>query len=414
MARYPGENSSRTTWKLQMIGKNCKSVGILIILSFLCMDHFLNVPDERRLSAEEENEDENEVAKPWICTWSPAGSNEECDQMLSKRLPSPTIYKMKKMDQQEVERRRFLLFGDSTMGRLFVMSPLRLLLRPHSGRGECPMEDIVCSEKSEIADHRCSMHETFGLNKTLSWIKPEPTRHEGPISYGRDNPYCKDCGSCVSLFPDCFHQPPPPPDNALLPKSDQPQCINNRQIYGGYFTMNYARDVELQTPDFPTTQENYVAYLNRKWNTPSLIESWGKPICIMSAGIHDMIIRYHQIRSGKVHGFVVRAQYQENLKWLLTLFQPVCDHIIWLGNTANGHEKNNIMYPLPAVKIQTMESMKQMDTDVKEVIQANPQFHNLVSFIDVHEASLLHPHDDFIHLTPEWYGHFGNWFLSWM
>lgn len=391
------QRQTRKSWKPQKLNSNLFGIPILIILLFVSCTYKTSF--NRRLLSENTS---------WTCKWDPDNIN-ECDQMLSDRLPPPTKYKLK--DDQEVERRRFLLFGDSTMGRLFVFSPLRMILQAEVGQGECPIKDITCSEIAEISDHRCSMHVTFGLDRTQEWIRPDHTRHEGPAAYGLINPYCKDCGGCVTLFPDCLHNPVADDHSGSQVESEGINCTKKMQVYGGYFSMNFARDVELQTPEFLTTQENYVAYINRKWNTPELIRDWGKPICIMSAGIHDMIIRFNKMKRGDDD---IEHKYKENIRWLLATFQPECKHIIWLGNTANGHEKNNTMFPILEYKIQTMENMKKIDTDVKDVIMENPEFSSMVSFIDVHHASLFRPHDDFIHMGPKWYGQLGVWLSSFM
>jgi len=102
-----------------------------------------------------------------------------------------------------------------------------------------------------------------------------------------------------------------------------------------------------------------------------------------------------------------------NVGWMLQQYIPVCKHIIWLGNTANANEKNSTLYPgygYDGYK-QTMANMKQMDINVKNVIQDLPkELLMMMSFIDVHEASLFSPHEDFVHMQPEpWVHDLGNW-----
>jgi len=38
--------------------------------------------------------------------------------------------------------------------------------------------------------------------------------------------------------------------------------------------MEFARDTEIQTPEFRTTQENIAAYVCRTWNTPEMFQDW--------------------------------------------------------------------------------------------------------------------------------------------
>ena len=42
--------------------------------------------------------------------------------------------------------------------------------------------------------------------------------------------------------------------------------------------------------------------------------------------------------------FYAKFMDMDNLRWLLQTYQPVCQHIIWIGNTANGNEGNTMMY----------------------------------------------------------------------
>ena len=160
--------------------------------------------------------------------------------------------------------------------------------------------------------------------------------------------------------------------------------------------MEFARDTEIQTPEFRTTQENVAAYVMRNWNTPDLLQHWKKPVCVLSAGNHDAL-------TGK-KGYVPSTEdFVRNVKFMLTTMKPVCEHIIWLGNTTN---KEPTRFP------QTMERMISFDKGVKELIGSEPELLSMMSFIDVIDASLTHPHDDFIHMDKFWYNKFGFWFVN--
>jgi len=159
--------------------------------------------------------------------------------------------------------------------------------------------------------------------------------------------------------------------------------------------MEYARDIEIQTPTFLTTQENLAAYINRVWNKPDLIQEYGKPVCIISAGLHDAGIK--DISTGT---------YVQNVKFMLDLFIPVCEHIIWLGNTAPAATNASS----PKYK-QTIALTKSWNEAVIELIGNETTFSDRMSFVDVHEASLKWPHVDHIHLSRDWYNQLGNEFF---
>ena len=159
-------------------------------------------------------------------------------------------------------------------------------------------------------------------------------------------------------------------------------------------TMEFARDTEIQTPEFRTTQENIAAYIGRTWNTPEMLQDWGKPICIIGAGNHDLLL-----------DGITTPDFVQNVKFMLTTMMPVCEHMIWLGNTTNGRKSE---YP------QTMKQMKSWDRAVKEMLESEPKLHGMMSFLDVIDASLTFPHADYIHMDDSWYMQLGQWFVSLM
>ena len=117
--------------------------------------------------------------------------------------------------------------------------------------------------------------------------------------------------------------------------------------------MEFAKDVDLQTPEFQTTQENIAAYIDRVWNTAELLKDWGKSVCVLSAGNHDMVIAN-----------ITTVEYIQNVKFMLTNMMDSCVHMIWLGNTADIKD-----YP---EHIQTKEKMKLWDVSMKKMIEVEP------------------------------------------
>jgi len=270
------------------------------------------------------------------------------------------------------------MFDRSALVTHLIQEPANLLLEKCLGQVTC---------EAHAAD-RCQLNDNFGLPYAETWVPPDPLKFEGPKKYGAENPGCSDCAGCATNFLECSYDP-------LNRNGDEGSyCKNNKRVYGGFMTMEFARDLEIQTPQFQTTQENLAAYVSHKWNTPELLELWGKPICVLGAGNHDILLDN-----------ITTEDFVRNVRFMLTTMQPACGHLVWLGNTTNGRESE---YP------QTMRQMKSWDAAVKEMIESEPLLLGMSSFIDVIDASLTFPHADFIHMDDRWYSELGKWFIDFM
>ena len=338
-------------------------------LTFVHLEDFQQALDS--LWGSKETNSSNNIA----CKWSP-DQNDECITHIGKPI-EPSV------------QRRWLFFGDSTVFRLFNSSSLSEVL-VHS-----PLEKIhdqQCYRDSQLEcrrkkGSRCKLNDLYGFPYRDNWVPPNKSglNFIGPHKYGASNPYCTDCSGCFSDFLQC----------ALKGNvSSYDSCNGNRNglIYGGYIHMEYARDIEIQTPEFLTTQENLAAYISEVWNTLDLIQEWRRPVCVVSAGLHDMTIKNISTRS-----------YVQNVNFMLNKFTPVCDHVIWLGNTAPPASSSNENQKYK----QTYALTKLWNRAVMDMI-ANSKFSHKMSFIDVHEASWTYPHADHIHMTRDWYEKLGN------
>ncbi len=188
--------------------------------------------------------------------------------------------------------------GDSTMKRLFHFSPIRTQLivepfnslankKPHECWQEEENKGLICQQRMA---QRCKLNDNFDLPYAKEWIQPEPTFYEGPLKYGSlpGNQYCSDCSGCQSNFLDCQIK-----DLGLgQERSGLHRCDRKRLSYGGYISIEFARDVEIQTPKYSTTQENIAHYLHTSWNKPGspLVKQWGLPICVINTSAHDTMI----------------------------------------------------------------------------------------------------------------------------
>jgi hypothetical protein len=236
---------------------------------------------------------------------------------------------------------------------------------------------------------RCNLNRVFGVpyRSGRQWSPPNYTLGEGPVTYGRNNPYCSDCTGCDSELIVCTNLTTDPacPDSAL-----------KTLYYGGFISMEFARDVKMQSPNFGTSQENIALLVlnSTKWNQDLILSSFGPTACIIGAGFHDMGVPN-----------ITLSIYIYNVKWYLRLLHPTCGHFIWVANTA------------PAASTQHLHSQGsnrtlEWNTAVRYMLESTPDFMHKSSFMDVFNASISFPHADNIHMHPTWYRALGSTFAS--
>lgn len=113
----------------------------------------------------------------------------------------------------------------------------------------------------------------------------------GPLVYGRDHPQCRDCSACICQLWECHH---------------------NTQLE--VIAVEFARDFEILSDLFNTTQENVVEYVRRSEHQPDYI--------VFNTGLHDLL--------GSVE------LYTEALAWYTDLMRTHLPRtqLIWLTTTA--------------------------------------------------------------------------------
>ena len=154
-------------------------------------------------------------------------------------------------------------------------------------------------------------------------------------------------------------------------------------VHGGYVNVEFARDVEMQSSEFGTTQENIAAFLDRTYNQPELVQDFGRPICVVNAGHHDATIPN-----------ITKEKFLTNVEWYLNLLRPQCESIIWIASTA----------PMTDEFVQTLNLTKAWNDGVRELLeQSSPVLRAKTAFVDGFESSRRFPHRDNIHMGWEWY-----------
>jgi len=359
-----------------------------------------------------EGVNEEDFESKWTCYWS-IEAHDECNQVLARRLPQP----IQPMQGEGPTKQRWLFFGDSTMKRPFQKSNLNryLVEEPFIFQNEARKDesgndgkfacwtDIDCTERHV---DRCDHDTVFEMERVpeAEYQSPVWDSFEGPTNWAVGKPYCSDCGGCDPHFLHCVSTTAAAKSqidgDSEQPQQEQKNCNLNSLAYGGFMKIEFAKDVEVQSSLYKTTQENTAHYLREHFNSPQMAMEWGKPICVIGTGFHDMILLL------KTDNFN-QGRFVENVNWYLMIMKDECSHIIWLSNTAPSRE-NPRNWP------QTMELTKAWNDGVRDMIELIPDLKEMMTYIDVYEATVDYPHnaDDHIHLIDAWYGEIGLWFSS--
>ena len=315
---------------------------------------------------------DNFPEKPNVCRWAP-NSNGACLSKLSQRLPAGA--------------RRWLFFGDSTMMMMMYYTRGNLAdYMIHQGQSKLLSRD--CRQRysceTKLAG-RCNLTSFYGLEGPEERAQPDWLQGIGPVGYANMSD-CQDCTSCHTHIPHCE-----------VRDASRPLLEKCRQIiYGGYFSLEFAKDVELQSSFYKTSQENVVHFVSRTWNAPQMLSDFGKPVCVVATGLHDINL-----------GNLTQTQFLKNVRWYLGLLRKTCDHIIWLTNIA------------PLAKLgryaQTKSKVRLWNEGVEDLLSKPEYISNNFSVMDVFNASLDWPHkneDDNLHMDTAWYRHLAGFFVT--
>lgn len=229
----------------------------------------------------------------------------------------------------------------------------------------------TCRECRVSTAKRCHNNAVLGLSipKNWTWHLPDPL--EGPTDYGLKHSHCMDCNSCLSNFVSC-NQPCPIP-------------------FGGYIAMEYARDVELQSADYNTTQENIALFIQQWMTAANNTDMDSSPICIINVGIHDITIP-----------LLTDESFFINLKWMFHLLNPLCGHFVWIHLTAPFNETYNQKTP----------RLKRWNEGVLQMLNRSPDLKHKASVLDVFAASQHWKHKDNVHMDRSWYVSLGEMLLK--
>jgi hypothetical protein len=390
---------------------------------------------DRNKTINDHDEDKNadaiqfmKVTSSSSCIWAP-NKTQHCFDAISNHMraslnASRTVFVSQKFDNATIDNqrnhyvhRRWLFLGDSTTYRLFVNTPIAnylmnesvVVLQEQRRQTKCTNPFYQPLQCTSIYCERCNRMEQLQLSRLPvihSWKIPKFHNAEGPIAYGESNPYCTDCSGCDTMLSTCTLDDSGGNNlNALVDtcRTDSSPYIHNNSTgkdtgtgvspsttytgpaYGGFLTVEFARDVELQTELYSTTQENLLSnYIANNWNAPiEMIHEFGRPICIASAGLHDMSIQN-----------VAKAVYIQNVQWYLNILSSQCDYIIWLANTC----------PLSNNYAQTDDKTYEWNVAVWDVLLSSEYPFGYKSFyLEVFNSSISFDHEDNVHMGKNWY-----------
>ena len=366
--------------------------------------------EERVPVAEQEQEsmdDASRIISSSSCIWDPRNSNEYCKDLLFEHMStslnrSRALFLSRKESYENLSHnqsvtsvlhRRWLLLGDSTVFRLFAQLRQYLMIESverystYRASYQCNDHNSNDFHCTNVKAGRCDTMENFYLPRlpnTEQWRLPNFALGEGPIKFGYKHSYCTDCDGCDSHVLSC----------TIASYDILQRCENSDSIesyfgpsYSGYLSVEFARDVELQTLEYKTTQENLVSnYIGNQWNKPvERILEFGRPICVVSTGHHDVAIPN-----------ITLDVYLQNVQWYLELLVEECDYVIWIGNNC----------PATDTYYQTISGTYEWNIGVRDMLflwEKNRSIRSNVFYLDVYNASKIFEHEDNIHMSVAWY-----------
>ncbi|CAB9504456.1 expressed unknown protein [Seminavis robusta] len=377
------------------------------------------------------------------CTWAPSKTDpfnkqgaayrdSTCTKLLQERIRASSVDYDPATSTTTTTPRRWILIGGSTMGNLFLRSTtLKKKLstaKQIQAHYYCPSV-LMCHNRTH---QRCHLNQAYMYPPLHSdqWNPPNYTLGEGPI-WARNHPNCQDVSRIFSEFVLCQRRQYVPTSQCNNNNNNNNNLLwtqneNNKQLlyYGGFFSIDFARDVEVQTHKYGTSQENLVAFLQDHYMAdPWIRETFGgPPVCIISLGSHDMGIPNIALKT-----FLVNAEWFLSLLLIpgflddkqkkadtaldnKTLF-PVCSHVILLHNTA-PLQKNDTSNSLYHSK-NTVERTRAWNRATEDLVQNSKILpKHRMTIVDVFAASKRYPHRDNMHLKSSWYNALGAFFAQ--
>jgi len=265
-----------------------------------------------------------------------AQNSSQCYNVLSPNLKSKAAWQF---------------FGDSQMNNMFK-------------RLEYPYNISL----TRVAKGRCDFLNYCQIEKPSSGERSKPNYNlsQGPMVYGKWNPSCTD--ACCAR-------------NMMVKSGDGKKIME-------YLVVEYASDVEQQTPYTNTTQETVALYLkkNKKFTK-------NDTVCVVNTGAHDHVACWKR----------KECHYLENVRSYLELLDSVCGNIVWIGISSVKEDLN---------QPQRNELSIDWNTAVRLLIASSYPYKGY--FVDVWNVSLVSVRHGNIHFREPYYSSLGKIFTNLM
>jgi len=272
--------------------------------------------------------------------------NNECFDILSPHL------KFKKA---------WHFMGDSQMGYTFKEIISTYPYRKISGR--------------TAPDERCGFLEYCYLEKRREWDVQGARLTQGPVLYGLSNHFCSD----LSGF-----------QNTMV-EGDKNNFIE-------YLAIEFASDVEQQTPTTNTTQQSASLYLRNQLHHYDL--TIDDRVCVVNVGLHDQNIC-------AVPAWLRKEQcgdlYMRNVETYLKELDSVCGYIVWISTTSCMNSRRH-----------AQRNGRSVDWNRFVESLLNRLYPEKSFFVDVWGKSSNTTHLDNIHLEASYYEELASLFTSLM
>ena len=316
----------------------------------------------------QQQQEEEPLDHPTYCIWGPADN----ETIACQEAIKATACRRRRRNGREQGNRipRLLYLGDSTTHQAYEFSYIRQAYAEHKKDALQATGVFTCNHywRLDFGKDRCHINEQVGLDYPDTWTPPGEM--EGPAMFGLENPHCQDKRGGLGDFIDC--KPTKPDLESWVSTLNQEEKEN--LIYSGFLGVEFARDVELQTPQFLTTQENVANLLLRdRWNTKEMLQVFEKPTCIINTGHHDVIIAN-----------MTKEAYVANVQWYLHLLAEQCETIFWSATTA----------PEGDGRPQKIKATREWGLAVRDMLNSDAVLRHKTLYVDGYVASLSYPHMD--------------------
>jgi len=254
-------------------------------------------------------------------------------------------------------KRAWFFFGDSQMGFLFKSMEVKY--------------PYTISETKESTHERCGFLTYCNIPRAVTWIPPSThNQTQGPLMFGLRTPFCSDLSGHSYLK------------------------FSNGSCFMEYLAVEFASDVEQQTPYGNTTQETATFYVKLQLGVNGLTRE--DSVCVVNTGVHDQILCKEKSDA------TCLDMYSTNVRWHLSILRQGCGSIIWISTTSVAGDPK---YP------QTNKSLLEWNRVVNEKLVPS---YSEAFYVDVWNLSATSPRNGNIHFQPEYYDTLGSLFTGLM